>query len=269
MASRLQDTIQRGLAAARPLANAVAAGTLYYSTDTQVTERSDGSTWQSYSDAGSGSSGITSLTGDVTATGPGAAAATLAASGVTAATYGDTTHVPQVAVDAKGRVTAASNVAIAFPSDTGITQLTGDVTAGPGVGSQAATLANTAVTPASYTNTNLTVDSKGGITAASNGSSGGSGNVTFTSAYASPPASPASGDVWFPSDGFYILRYSGSAWIPWGQNFPFIEPINANYAWINQGSASVVTTNGGVYLSTIAENATTLRIRKKAAPSTP
>lgn len=33
-------------------------------------------------------------------------------SGVTAATYGDATHVPQIAIDATGRVTTASNVAI-------------------------------------------------------------------------------------------------------------------------------------------------------------
>lgn len=53
----------------------------------------------------------------------------------------------------------------------GITQLTGDVTAGPGLGSVAATLANTAVTPGSYTLSSITVNSKGLITAASSGAS--------------------------------------------------------------------------------------------------
>jgi len=61
------------------------------------------------------------LSGDVTGTvsfdgsANATIAATLANSGVTAGTYGSATQVGQVTVDAKGRVTAASNVAITFP----------------------------------------------------------------------------------------------------------------------------------------------------------
>jgi hypothetical protein len=51
------------------------------------------------------------LTGDVT-TSAGALATTLANTAVTPGTYGDSTHVGQFTVDAKGRITAASNVAV-------------------------------------------------------------------------------------------------------------------------------------------------------------
>lgn len=54
-------------------------------------------------------SSAASFSGDGTGTVP---ALTLATTGVSAATYGDSTHVAQIAVDAKGRITSASNVAI-------------------------------------------------------------------------------------------------------------------------------------------------------------
>jgi hypothetical protein len=54
---------------------------------------------------------ITALTGDVTAAGPGSAAATLANSGVTAGTYGSATAIPGYTVDAKGRITGVTTYA--------------------------------------------------------------------------------------------------------------------------------------------------------------
>ncbi len=73
------------------------------------------------------------LSGDVTGTvsfdgsANATIAATLANSGVTAGTYGSATQVGQVTVDAKGRVTAASNVAITFPV-TSVAGRTGAIT---------------------------------------------------------------------------------------------------------------------------------------------
>jgi len=63
--------------------------------------------------ATSGTTGITQLTNDVLAgPGVGSQVATLSTTGVTSGTYGDATHVGQFTVDAKGRITAAANVAI-------------------------------------------------------------------------------------------------------------------------------------------------------------
>lgn len=57
MASRLQDVILRGTTGAKPAATTVAPGTLYYSTDTLITERSNGTIWESFTDAGTGGGG--------------------------------------------------------------------------------------------------------------------------------------------------------------------------------------------------------------------
>ena len=57
-------------------------------------------------------SGGTGLSGTVTTSG----SLNLTNTGVSAATYGNSTNIPQIAVDAQGRITSASNVAVSIPS---------------------------------------------------------------------------------------------------------------------------------------------------------
>jgi hypothetical protein len=60
-------------------------------------------------------SAISSLTGDVTAIGPGAAAATLAAITTAQSNVGSSTEIPVISIDAKGRVTALSSTTVSLP----------------------------------------------------------------------------------------------------------------------------------------------------------
>lgn len=111
----------------------------------------------------------------------------------------------------------------ALPADTGITQLTGDVTAGPGSGSQAATIPNDTVTYAKMQNVSaasrligrgsasgagdpeeITLGTGLTMTGTVLSSSGGGASVTIST---TPPVGPAAGDLWFNSENGTLYVY--------------------------------------------------------------
>ena len=97
----------------------MASGNGYWvsTTDNNVTDPDTGGAGWASADENA----ITALTGDVTATGPGSAAATLAASGVTAGSY----NGANITVDVKGRVTAAATGIPTFTGTSGYQLLPG------------------------------------------------------------------------------------------------------------------------------------------------
>lgn len=93
--------------------------------------------------------------------------------------------------------------------------------------------------------------------------------VITTAAYASRQAAAIAGRLFLPSNSFYLERDTGAAWAPWGPIFRLTQPVSGDFSWVNQGGASVSTTNGGIFLSAPASASDSLRCRVKSAPATP
>lgn len=99
---------------------------------------------------------------------------------------------------------------------------------------------------------------------------GGGGNATYVSAYASPPSSPAAGDLWMPSDGYHdFLRYSGSVWVPHVGGVAGAIPSRSGWSWVNQGTGTVTTTSPADVIVATANEASGYKMRVRSAPSTP
>lgn len=65
-------------------------------------------------------------------------------------------------------------------------------------------------------------------------------------------------------DVFITVPGSQMDWLP-----VLTPPVNGDFAWINQGGATVTAQKGGIYLSAPSSSLNNLRIRKKSAPSAP
>jgi hypothetical protein len=151
-----------------------AAGELSVNTSNSTIRVHDGSTA-----GGSELATVTSTSNATNLTTGTLNSARLPTSGVAAATYGNATNIPSITVDALGRITSASNVAIS--ATVANTQITGLITSGQidSVANTqitgtltAAQLQNTGVTATTYGGASsipaITVDAQGRITSASN-----------------------------------------------------------------------------------------------------
>ena len=160
------------------------------------------------------------MTGDVTGSGSTGSsfATTLASSGVTAGTYGSTTQVGVVTVDNKGRVTSASNSAIAFPV-TSVAGRTGAVT-----------LTKTDVGLANVANSLQVINS-------------GSATSLQVGTAASRPTAGTSGRIYITSDTNTLFWDNGTSWTS-------ITPAYTGDATVAAGTTSITLANSGVTAGT-------------------
>jgi hypothetical protein len=83
------------------------------------------------------------------------------------------------------------------------------------------------------------------------------------------PTDGRAGDLAFATDDVVAWRNNGSSFVPFGPVWPLTAPIPGNFAWVNQGGASMSSRNGSMLLTGTNQTSDSLRYFGLGVPATP
>lgn len=100
------------------------------------------------------------------------------------------------------------------------------------------------------------------------------GNLTserfLHNTYANLPGSSDPPRLFIPSDSIIQHVNQGGTLYPYCLGMPVVLPVDGNFSWVNQGSATVDTSKGGIYIENPnLDSADTFRMKVKSIPSAP
>ena len=88
--------------------------------------------------------------------------------------------------------------------------------------------------------------------------------------YANLPAAGTAGRLFLTTNSVYTHLYdNGVTWDHFFVGHQVYPPVLGDFAWVNQGGATAITTNGGIHLNAPATASHSMRVLKQAAPATP
>ena len=120
----------------------------------------------------------------------------------------------------------------------------------------------------SYTNRNLITRNKLQHVFTS-GAGGGGGSSIETGLVADLPTAGTAGNLYMSSNGIYSYLDNGSSYDKFGITNKFVEPLESEFAWANQGSYTADDTHGGIFLQSAGNTTDNIAGMLKAVPSAP